>query len=159
MGSMESRSPARSGLTCPHTNPDWPWLASNCGMSLAAVVVTAMRISASAFCSGQLVFSDCSNKLRRYNPFNPSDGLGYVLVLWYPTSVEDQIRNLASPVALVAQGFVDRPTLFSTWLEVWRNHQAEHLGLLQLRLRIFPEVPPYCEVGEPRHCFLSPCVD
>src|ERR1035437_7754828 len=103
----------------------------------------------SEFCSGQLVFSDCSNKLRRYNPFNPSDGLGYVLVLWYPTSVEDQIRNLASPVALVAQGLVDRPTLFSTWLEVWKNLRGGRPGLLESAFVYFRRYHPIVKSENP----------
>src|ERR1017187_8440896 len=52
MASMHSRSPARSGFTCAQTNPVEsrpPWY---CGSSFSAVLVTAMRINASAFASG-----------------------------------------------------------------------------------------------------------
>src|ERR1035438_3864798 len=58
MASMLSRSPARSGFTCAQTNPRCPLLAWYSASSFSAVLVTAMRVSASALASGG---SFCAN--------------------------------------------------------------------------------------------------
>ena len=69
-------------------------------------------------------------------------------MLGHPAKIEDQVRNLAAPVAVIAESLVDRSAFFPRRIEVGRNREAENLGILQFSFRVLPKVPAYGEVRE-----------
>ena len=89
-----------------------------------------------------------SNELRRDNPLDPSNGSRHIFVLRHAAKIQRQVRNLAAPVAVIAESLIDRAAFFPSRLEVRCNREPENLRILQFGIRVFPKVPAYSEVRE-----------